>query len=145
MSVTEREVPFEVARKGGFPTAEEFKGVDDALYHVQEYGLGPLLERIARPLVEAYEGEADAKVDFTHADLGLLAAKARFLVESAEWALEGAKKLQAIAVDVGDAVEFDGNVDHDPKFSPGGQQYTPSREALERWGLAKPKEATDAS
>jgi hypothetical protein len=144
MSVTEREVPYEVASKsGGFPTKEEFDGVYAALLDVDEFGLRPLLSRIARPLAEAYESE-HGKVEFTSADLGLLYAKAHLLARTAENVAELAKNLHAITEDVAEALELGGEVDHAPMFDASGWgKYEPSREALERWGLVKPK-ADDA-
>jgi hypothetical protein len=139
MSVTTREVPYEVPTKGGFPTREEFEGVWRALADVREFGLEPLLRRIAVPLVDAYESTFEATVPFTYEDLGILTAKADALIEWAELVSEHATNLRTIAHDVGNALEANGMVECPPAFGKFGGEYTPSAELLERWGLATQK------
>jgi len=140
MSVTTREVPYEVAKEGGFPSAEEFEGVWKALSDVREFGLTPLFHRIASPLVDIYEGEGDdRRVSFTYADLGLLVSKADALIEWAEYALREAKALKEIARDIGEILDIGGVMEHAPRFGKHGGEYTPSRAALERWGLVEAK------
>jgi len=98
MSVTEREVPYEIG-EGGFPSLDEFNGVWDALADVDEFGLDRLIGRIVEPLVEAYEQDG-VLLDWTYAELGVLSERARSLVDLAEGVLRKARQLETIAGDV---------------------------------------------
>lgn len=137
MSVTEREVPYEIG-EGGFPSLDEFNGVWDALADVDEFGLDRLIGRIVEPLVEAYERDG-AVLDWTYAELGVLSERARALVDLAEDVLRKTRQLETIAGDVGETIRCGGKVEAAPKYGKLGGEYVPSREAMERWGLVKPK------
>jgi len=137
MSVTEREVPFELG-EGGFPSLDEFNGVWNALADVDEFGLDRLISRIVKPLVDAYEQDG-SRLDWTYAELGLLSERARSLIDLAEMVLRKARQLETIAGDVGEVIRCRGAADCSPTYGKLGGEYVPSREAMERWGLAKPK------
>jgi len=145
MSVIQREVPFEVAGEGGFPTAEEFESVWQALSDVLEFGIEHLLSRIAAPLVEAYEAENKVPLDVSYEHLGLLTAKGKFIVGTSEDLLKKAQQLTALAHDLVWVVESNGEMQSPPAFDKWGTgEYQPSQAALERWGFVKAK-ADDAS
>lgn len=137
MSVDTREVPYEVAPEGGFPTPEEFEGVWSALADAAEFGLDPLLRRLVEPLVDAYEAENEARVDWSYENLGVLVAKAHHLEVICSDLVDKVESLWALVRDLGDVIDSGGRVEISPRFNKyGSGEYVPSNEALERWGLA---------
>lgn len=132
---TEREVPFEVDRKGGFPTLEEFNGVVTALMDVDEFGVGRLLERVNGPIVDAYE--SGEKIEVTYEQLGILTGKLKDLRDFSDMLVEHVARLETVVEQIADIIDDNGKVEESPRVGRYGHEYEPSKEALERWGLAR--------
>ena len=86
----------------GFPTNDEFATASKAILDAMEFEIDPLVERIAGPLVDAYE--SSKRIEFTWADVGRLTAQAASVVDCAEMLLKEARKLQTVAADVAETV-----------------------------------------
>lgn len=126
--------PCDVERSGGLPTDAELSSVSHVLMDVDEYGLHRLIQRVAEPYIEAYENNAQA--DWSYEDVGRLATYIDLIVGNCELLLEKARTLDKFRQLYGEAVWNEGRLDATPPCSKNGGPYEPSKEALERWGLA---------
>lgn len=87
-----------------FPTDDEFTAASKTILDAMEFEIDPLVERIAGPLVDAYE--SSKRLEFTWADVGRLSAQAASVVDCAEMLLKEARKLQTVAADVAETVRI---------------------------------------
>jgi hypothetical protein len=124
----------------GIPTADELEAVWKECSELNEHGLDGLIGRTSKVLVAAYEAPPaeKAEIDFGFEQLGGWYFWSESIVETCELMLANARRIQELAKNLGETAFTGGAVDAQPPFDKHGiRPYVPSREALERWGLAE--------
>lgn len=139
MSVT-TSIPELIESKGGIATAAELDTAWTALAEVDESVLGRLLDRTSNVFVDAYESESsDVTIDVDHELVSSWLLWTENMVSTCEMLLEKARKLEKLTASICDAAHAGGKVEFAPPFGRYGREYEPTHDALERWGLVKPK------
>lgn len=130
MATTPLEVPFEVAREGGFPSDEEFDRVEAAIADAQEFGVDRLFSRLTLPLIEAFEASEPLKI--TVEDVGLFYIKAGNILQETKWLHEKAQKLWDVGQDLARTAETGTGDVSGPTFGRFGGDYQHDLEAHEQ-------------
>ena len=117
-----------------FPSEDEFRRVWNAIIDLEEFGVSNLFTPLAQRLIDLYE-DVEGTPRITYEEVGVLSSYADSILESCEWLIATARKLQQLRKEFGEAAWNQGKVDGSPKFSASAGDYRPSKEALKRWGL----------